>query len=108
MSQQKVLAQYFVDGPKMVKRTKQVHKHVDGRIQSSDVEVEEEVFDVVFPKGHITRMDRQELTRLGFDKRPRLIDAETGDVIERGGDPFDFVDEVKSRGKSRTADAMAA
>ncbi len=103
----KTLAQYFVDGPKMVKDERLVHKHVDGRIQAETEVKEREVFDVVFPKGHITRMDRQELTRLGFDRRPRLIDAETGDVIERGGDPFDFVEEAKAKSKSRTADAMA-
>jgi hypothetical protein len=44
------------------------------------------------------------LKELGFDKRPRLIDAETGDVVDVGGEDYDFVHEMpKGGGKSRTA-----
>jgi hypothetical protein len=46
--------------------------------------------------------------------KPRLIDMDTGDIVDAGGDPYDFAsdDEIPmfvdlGRGKSRTADAVA-
>lgn len=44
--------------------------------------------------GHQTRFVGErgwsEIVRMGYDKRPRLIDMETGDVVDIGGDPYDL------------------
>lgn len=46
---------------------------------------------VYFPQGHSIRVERDELVRLKYHLKPRLVDMETGDVIDRGGDPYDFM-----------------
>lgn len=44
--------------------------------------------------GHQTRFVGErgwaEIVRMGYDKKPRLIDLETGDVVDIGGDPYDL------------------
>lgn len=59
-------------------------------LQQKSVTEEREMFMVYFPQGHSIRVDRKELERLGFHLRPRLVDMETGDVVDPGGDPYDF------------------
>lgn len=50
-----------------------------------------ECFMVLFPQGHSIRVtSREHLKELGYDKKPRIVDMETGDVIEIGGDMYDF------------------
>lgn len=55
------------------------------------VAVEQEMFMVYFPAGHSIRINKEELVRMGYHLRPRLIDMETGDVVEIGGDPYSFM-----------------
>lgn len=46
---------------------------------------------VSFPQGHSIRVtDKKELERMGYHLRPRMVDMETGDVVNVGGDPYDF------------------
>jgi hypothetical protein len=49
---------------------------------------------VYFPQGHSIRFvgdsGLAEMTKLGFHLKPRLVDMETGDVVDSGGDPYDF------------------
>lgn len=46
---------------------------------------------VFFPNGHSIRVtDFAELKRMGFDKKPRMVDMDTGDIVDFGGDPYDF------------------
>ena len=60
-------------------------------LQQAPKVVEKEMYMVYFPQGHSIRVDRKELERLGFHLKPRLVDMETGDVVDVGGDPYDFV-----------------
>ena len=64
-----------------------------GLIQEELTE-EMQVWYVRFPQGHTTRFVGKQglidLKRLGYDKKPRLIDMDTGDVVDTGGDPYDF------------------
>ena len=59
-------------------------------LQQASKVVEKEMYMVYFPQGHSIRVDRKELERLGFHLKPRLVDMETGDVVDVGGDPYDF------------------
>lgn len=46
---------------------------------------------VSFPQGHSIRVtSKKELERMGYHLRPRMVDMETGDVVNIGGDPYDF------------------
>jgi hypothetical protein len=46
---------------------------------------------VYFPQGHSIRVTSFDaLKELGFHLKPRMVDMETGDVIDIGGDPYDF------------------
>jgi hypothetical protein len=59
-------------------------------MQTKNVVVEEEMFMVFFPKGHSIRINKAELHRMNYHLQPRMIDMETGDVVDIGGDPYDF------------------
>jgi hypothetical protein len=59
-------------------------------LQQEPVVVEKDMYMVYFPQGHSIRVDRKELERLGFHLKPRLVDLETGDLVDPGGDPYDF------------------
>jgi hypothetical protein len=88
----KIRARYMVKPLGLTKRlvTKAT---IDKETKSMDtkvVEVEEPMFMVLFPQGHSVRMNLKELKAQGLDKRPRMVDMDTGDVIDTGGDPFDF------------------
>jgi hypothetical protein len=54
--------------------------------------VEKTMYMVYFPMGHSIRVDRDELVRLGYHIKPRLVDMLTGDVVDTGGDPYDLAD----------------
>ena len=53
--------------------------------------VEKEMFTVFFPQDHSIRVERPELIRMGLHRRPRLVDMETGETVDFGGDPYDFM-----------------
>lgn len=61
------------------------------KLKTERVTEDRECFMVLFPQGHSIRVtSREELVRMGYDKKPRMIDMETGDVVDVGGDPYDF------------------
>jgi hypothetical protein len=60
-------------------------------LQMKQVTEDRECFMVMFPQGHSIRVtSREQLAELGFDKKPRTVDMETGDVVDIGGDIYDF------------------
>lgn len=62
-------------------------------LEQEEVTEEFECFMVHFPQGHSIRVvGREKLEELGYDKKPRMVDMNTGDVVDIGGDPFDFGD----------------
>lgn len=95
MPQRKVKAKYRTVGPKTerVVRTMAVMDE-NKSMQQKRVAKEEEVFYVYFPQGHSIRINRAELIRMGYHLKPKLIDMETGDVVDIGGDPYDFVSDA--------------
>lgn len=89
----KVRARYAVKGPRkeMVTFNRASMDKETKSLQQEEVTEERECFMVMFPQGHSIRVtSREQLKELGFDKKPRLVDMETGDVIDVGGDPYDF------------------
>lgn len=109
--QRKVIARYHTHGPVTEKVTHQkfrVEKDAEtkvSRLVAEEITEELECYYVNFPKGHSIRFTSlAKLKEHGFDKKPRLIDSETGDVIDVGGEDYDFIHEMpKGGGKSRTA-----
>lgn len=59
-------------------------------LQQEVVTEDKEVFFVHFPMGHSIRVGFAELKRLGYHIKPRVVDMETGDIVDAGGDPYDF------------------
>jgi len=101
----KVKAPYQTIGPRkeQVTYTKASYRHVDPKDKTSErklfqeqVTEEMDTYLVKFAMGHSTRFcgarGLEELKRMGYDKKPRLIDLETGDVVDIGGDPYDLSD----------------
>lgn len=89
----KIRARYAVKGPKkeMVTFTRAFMDPETKSLQQEEVTEERETFTVMFPQGHSIRVtSRERLAELGYDKKPRMVDMETGDVIDIGGDPYDF------------------
>lgn len=98
MSQPKVRARYKVVGPKVVKRMKTIHFMDDsGSLQSREEEAEEKMWMVYFPQGHSIRVDEANLRLNKFHLKPRLIDMETGDVLDLGGDEYNLSEEIFDR-----------
>jgi N-acetyl-anhydromuramyl-L-alanine amidase AmpD len=88
----KLRARYRTVGPKLVKQT-YTHCWMDEDEKSLQQEVktrEVEMYMVYFPQGHSIRVTFEELKRLGYHLKPRMIDMFTGDVIDIGGDEYDF------------------
>lgn len=67
---------------------------IDKETKSLQIEKVTEDMDcymVYFPQGHSIRVTSFErLKELGYDKKPRMVDMNTGDIVDVGGDPYDF------------------
>jgi hypothetical protein len=65
-----------------------------GEFKTEKIKEKHPCWLVKFPMGHSVRFvgerGRKDLERLGYHKKPRLIDMETGDVVDIGGDPYDM------------------
>lgn len=89
----KIRARYSVKGPKkeLVTYTKcSIDPETKSLIQEEITE-EMETYMVYFPHGHSIRCTSYEkLKELGYHLKPRMVDMETGDLIDAGGDPYDF------------------
>ena len=89
----KIRARYAVKGPKkeMVTFTKCTMDEATKSLQQKEVTEERNTYMVLFPQGHSIRVTSFEaLKEMGYHLKPRMVDMETGDVIDVGGDPYDF------------------
>lgn len=95
----KIRARYKVVGPKMVTRTvtKATIDKETKSMNTSQVEITEKMWMVFFPQGHSTRMNEKELRFHNLHIKPRLVDMETGDILETGGDPYDLSEDIADR-----------
>lgn len=94
-SQVNLKARYRVTGPKKVtqKYTKcSIDKDL-GSLTQTPATREVDLYMVYLPQGHSIRVNRKELERLGYHLKPRIVDMKSGDVVDRGGDPYDFGEE---------------
>lgn len=99
MAQRNVKARYRVVGPQTVKVRTRVSRMV--KLEGSNVPAKEdtfedvvkEVFMVYFPQKHSIRVDKKELIRMGYHLKPRLVDMDSGETIDFGGDPYDFIND---------------
>jgi glucan-binding YG repeat protein len=126
MAQRKIRARYKVVGPRkeLVTYTKAVmvrDELQEGKVHTMELQPvteEMETFMVLFPQGHSIRVtSRRKLEELGYHLKPRMVDMETGDVVDIGGSPYDFDDmsgpepdilideDIRPANKRRTADA---
>lgn len=96
MAQRRIKAKYRTVGPqnKMVSYTKAWIDEETKSLQQEQVEEEMQTWMVYFPAGHSIRFcgDRglKEMKRMGYHLKPKLVDMDTGDVIDIGGDEYDF------------------
>lgn len=98
MPQPKVRARYKVVGPKMVTRDKTVFFMDENKALQSKVEEKtEKVWMVYFPQGHSIQVDEFNLRLNKLHLKPRLVDMNTGDVLETGGDPYDLNEDIPDR-----------
>jgi hypothetical protein len=96
MLKPKLRARYKVVGPKKVKRVVNKAFMDDTKsLQQKKVVVEEERYTVYFPQGHSLTLTKEGLIEQGLHVRPRIVDMNTGDVLEAGGDPYDFGEPIK-------------
>lgn len=93
----KIRARYQVVGPQKVKRqVVKVSYNSETKIRELKVvEVEEDMWMVYFPQGHSIRVNKAGLIEHKFNLKPRLVDLETGDIIDTGGDPFDLTQPIE-------------
>lgn len=93
MAEMKIKAAYHTTGPfkEPVTYTKCWMDKTEKSLQQEVVTEEMDVYHVRFPMGHSIRItDFKELKRLGYHIKPRMVDLNTGDVVDAGGDPYDF------------------
>lgn len=97
----KIRARYAVKGPKKENVTyTKARIDENGALQMDPVTEEMDCYMIYFPHGHSIRVTSYEkLKELGYHVKPRMIDMNTGDILDIGGDPYDFanmtdIDEV--------------
>lgn len=97
--QRKIRARYAVKGPRTEKVT---FTKASMNAETKSMELEEvtedrECYMVYFPQGHSIRVTSFEaLKQMGYHLKPRMVDMETGDVVDVGGDPYDFVNDAST------------
>jgi hypothetical protein len=126
MAQRNLKARYRTVGPKSEKVTyTKCYIDENGALQQESATEEMECYYVFFPHGHSIRVTSfEKLKELGYHIKPRIVDMDTGDLIDIGGDPYDFSSNdgpysenlileeegdisSSNRSKKRTADATA-
>lgn len=85
-------ARYQVVGPKEeVVNYNEYYIDDNGALQSKPKSEKMKCWMVYFPHGHSIRVTSWErLVELGYHIKPRIVDMDTGDIVELGGDPYDF------------------
>lgn len=98
MAQPKVRARYKVVGPKLITHEKkQYFMDKSGSLQFDIKEVTEKTWMVYFPQGHSIRVNEANLRSNGFHLKPRLVDMNTGDILDIGGDAYDLEQDIPDR-----------
>lgn len=90
MLKRRLKARYMVSPPKKVQQTYTACEMVGGDMIQTVKTREVVLYMVRLPQGHSIRIGREELVRLGFHLKPRIVDMDSGDVVDLGGDPYDF------------------
>lgn len=94
----KIRARYKVVGPKLITRMKRIHfMDESGSLQSKEEEVSEKTWMVYFPQGHSIRVDEANLRLNKLHLKPRLVDMDSGDVLDIGGDEYDLDKDIPDR-----------
>lgn len=90
-----IKARYAVKGPRMERVDyRQYYIDENGALQFEEKSEEMECYMVLFPQGHSIRVTSYErLKEMGYHLKPRMVDMNTGDVVDVGGDPYDFANE---------------
>jgi hypothetical protein len=89
--QRKLRARYKTVGPKLVtKHYTKCHMDETKSMVQEPATKQVKMWMVYLPQGHSVRLEEKELKRMGYHLKPRIVDMLTGDVIEMGGDPYDF------------------
>lgn len=94
----KVRARYAVKGPKKetVTYTKASMNKATNSLELEKVTEELDCYIVMFPQGHSIRVTSFErLKEMGYHIKPRMVDMETGDIVDVGGDPYDFANNIQ-------------
>jgi len=89
----RIRARYAVKGPRkeMVTYQKCWMDPEEKSLQQETVTEERDCYMIYFPQGHSIRVTSfEQLKSMGYHLKPRMVDMETGDVIDIGGDPYDF------------------
>jgi hypothetical protein len=97
----KIRARYAVKGPKKEKvtYTKCSMNPETKSLEQQSVTEEMDCYWVMFPQGHSIRVTSfEKLKELGFHVKPRMVDMDTGDLIDVGGDPYDFGNNIQDNG----------
>lgn len=91
--QRRIRARYAVKalGKQKVHYTKCSMNPETNSLEQEPAVKETECWMVHFPQGHSIRVTSfEELKRMGFDKKPKMVDMDTGEVVDFGGDAYDF------------------
>lgn len=92
--QRKLKAKYRTVGPRKELVSYKRAEITGAGMELVDKQEEMDCYYVFFPHGHSVRFagDRgiAELKRMGYHRRPKLVDVETGDVVDIGGQEYDF------------------
>ncbi len=103
----KIRARYAVKGPKreLVTYTKCSMDDATKSLKQETVSEEMDCYMVMFPQGHSIRVTSfEKLKEMGYHLKPRMVDMETGDIIDVGGDPYDFADNIQDQHDSVVMD----
>jgi hypothetical protein len=95
-NRQKIRARYAVKGPtkQKVTFTKASMNKETKSMELEEVTEERDCYMVLFPQGHSIRVTSYDLLKqMGYHLKPRMVDMETGDIVEIGGDPYDFAND---------------
>lgn len=95
MPQRRIKAAYRTVGPKVELVTYEKCSMDDTKsLQREQVTEKMNTWMVYLPNGNSVRFCGDagftEMKRLGLHLKPRMIDMDTGDVVDTGGDPYDF------------------
>jgi hypothetical protein len=66
-------------------------------MQYKDEEVTEKMWMVYFPQGHSIRVNERNLRLHKLHLKPRLVDMNTGDILDIGGEEYNLAEDIPDR-----------